>query len=100
VQLTLSLEKDILKLQVTVNDSPDMAIMHGIHDLSDDSSRFDFTNASSLLNPLVQFSSSSTLHDHDKLFALYEGMIELNNVLVLELLQGFGLLVDILTHGC
>ena len=78
--------------------APDMAVVHCVDYLEDDSPCLHLRDAPSLLDPLVELASGGALHDHDKLLALDEGVVQLNDVLMLKLLKRFCLLVDVLDH--
>jgi hypothetical protein len=98
MQISRCFEENIFKFEISVNDASDMTVVHRVDDLEYDPSRFYLRHSSFLFNPLIKLTSSGTLHDHDELFLLNKCVIELNDVFVLEFLQGFGLLVDVLNH--
>lgn len=78
--------------------APDVAVVHSINDLEYDLPRINLAHSPFLFYPLVQLSAPRALHDHDQLLALYKGVVELDDVLVLKLFKGFRFFVDVLDH--
>lgn len=77
-------------------DAPDVALVHCVDYLIDDPPRLELRDSAPLLHPLIELAPGRALHYHDQLLLLHEGVEELDDVLVLQLLQGFCLLVDVL----
>lgn len=85
LHLAGGLEEDVLELEVPMNDAPDVAVVHCVDYLEDDPARLGLRDSAPLLHPLVELAACRALHDHDQLLALHEGVVQLDDVLVLQL---------------
>jgi len=73
-----------------------VAVLNGIDDLDQNLTRVFLWQRALLLHILHQFSTLGQLHDHYQLFSLEEGVVQLHDILVPQLLDTVGLLVDII----
>ena len=72
-----------------------MTVLNGAHNLFKNFARVFLWQLPFCLDILHELASAGQLHDHDKLFSLHEGVVELHNVLVAQPKQTVRLLVDV-----
>ncbi len=71
-----------------------MAVLDGVHNLDHDLTCVLLCQPALLLHVLHQFAAPCQLHYHYELLALYEGVIQLHDILMSKLLDTIRLLVD------
>ena len=77
-----------------MDDTARVAICNGADNLNEDLSGFDLVETALLLDIVGELSATGQLHDHDHLLALDKRVVQLNDILVSQLLDAVGLLVE------